>query len=95
MLLTAILLQAAAQAPDIEFRASVTARDGVVRRQGEARLEVRAEPDAGSTVETERAPETRGEARLRNLRAGVHARARIADARRSDERQETSASDPR
>ncbi|MFN3945994.1 MAG: hypothetical protein ACK4K7_13805 [Allosphingosinicella sp.] len=96
MIATALLLlQAAAPPADIELRAHVFVREGQVASRGEARLQVRAEPDGGGTVETRRQPEARGQTRLRQATIDVHAEARIADPRQSGEQQETGTSDPR
>jgi hypothetical protein len=78
MLLIALLLQAAAPPPDIEFNARATVREVRIRQQGETSLDVHAGPDAGSDVRVEK-PHANGRSRLRNVTVNVHAEARIAD----------------
>ena len=83
MLLLALLLQTApttAQTPpDIELNVRATAREVRIVRQGEARLEVRAGPDAGRNVVRVEAPEAAGRTQIHNAVINVHAEARIAD----------------
>ena len=83
-MLTAIfLLQAAAQpAPDIELEVNASVRRVRIERQGEASLEVRAEPEGGSDVRVE-APEANGRRSLRNVNIRVRGQARIADPRQN------------
>ena len=84
MLLPLLLLQAAAAqapavqgAPDIELGIRARARSVEIERKGEAKLEVRAEPDAGSRVEVRVEPSARGRTRLRNVEVEVRAEARL------------------
>lgn len=79
-MLILLLLQASSLevAPDIAFVATVRAREVTIERRGEARLEVHAQPDAGSVVDI-KAPSAEGRKRLRNVRISVAAEARIAD----------------
>jgi hypothetical protein len=95
MIATFLLALQAAPAPDIELHLGARVREVRIAREGEARLELRAEPDAGSGVEVRRTPETRGARRIQNLAVEVHGRAAIADPSQSEERQETSTPDPR
>ena len=86
MIITALLLQAAAAAPqaqgapDIELNIGLTARRVTIERRGEASLEVHAAPDGGTVVNVE-APEADGRRTLRDVNVGVRAEARIADPR--------------
>ncbi len=89
MILTLLLLQASA--PDIELNARVRARQVTIERKGEARLEVRTDPDGGNLVDV-RAPKAEGRRTLRNVEVNVRAEARIgepAGASRNDADQET------
>jgi hypothetical protein len=95
MMAGAFLLLQAAAPPDIELRARVVARELRVASQGEARLEVRAEPDGGSSVEASRHPDVREQTRLRNVTLNLHAGARIADPGQVREQQEPDTSEPR
>lgn len=81
MLTVFLLLQAAAAqpAPDIELQIDASIRRMRIDRQGEASLEVHAEPDGGSDVRVA-APEANGRRTLRNVNVRVRAEARIADA---------------
>ena len=75
-----LLLQAAAPAPalpDIELNIRARARSVEIQQKGEAKLEVRADPDAGSVVEARVEPEGRGAAKLRNVQVNVRGEARI------------------
>ncbi len=74
-----ILLLAAQSAvsPDIQLRATVDARSVKVEQRGETRLEVHADPDAGSLVKVE-APRADDARVLRNLWVALDAEARIA-----------------
>ena len=76
-----LLLQAAApQAlPDIELNVRARARSVTIERKGEAKLEVRAEPDAGSQVEVRVEPLPAGRTELRNVELNVRAEARIGE----------------
>ena len=78
MIVALILLQAAAQAPDIEVGATVRARQVTIERKGEAELVTHAHPDAGSNVQSE-APDAIGKRRLRDVDVRVKGEARIAD----------------
>jgi uncharacterized protein (DUF58 family) len=75
------LLQAAAPAPapDIELNVHLKAKSVTIEQQGEARLTVHAEPDAGSRVETNVEPKPEGRRELRNVNVTIHAQASLAD----------------
>ena len=84
MLLSLILLQAAAVSPspapaDIELNVRARARSVASEQKGEATLAVTAEPDAGSRVEARVAPKAAGRTSLRNVQVDIHAEARIGD----------------
>ena len=72
----ALLLFAQAAAPDIQFGAQVEARSVTIEKRGAAKLEVRANPDAGSLVKVE-APKANGRKTLRDVRIRIDAEARI------------------
>lgn len=74
-MLLLLALQAAAP-PDIQLQAVVEARSMTIEKKGEARLEVWAEPDAGSIVKAE-APRGAKSGTLRNVRVTLDAEARI------------------
>ena len=79
-MLALLLLQAAAAQtalPDIELNIRARARSVEIERKGEAKLEVRAEPDADSRVEARTTPEAKGRTRLRNVEVNLRAEARI------------------
>ncbi|MEA3039614.1 MAG: hypothetical protein QOE79_2127 [Sphingomonadales bacterium] len=80
MLLLLALLQAAsaAPAPDIELNLHLKAKQVTIEQQGEAKLAVHAEPDAGSRVETNVQPKPEGRRELRNVTIDVHAQASLA-----------------
>ena len=92
MLTVLFLLQAAAAqpAPDIELQIDASIRRVRIERQGEASLEVHAEPDGGSDVRVE-APDANGRRALRNVNVQVRAEARIADPRNPEARIRTQA----
>jgi hypothetical protein len=80
--LTALfLLQAAATAakPDIELDIRARARSVEIVQKGEARLELKAEPDAGSRVEARVTPKAQGRTRLRNVDVSIHGEARLSE----------------
>ena len=77
------LLQAAAQAPDIELNAQVRARRVTIEKKGDARLRVWTDPDSGGNVVDVEAPKANGRKTLRNLEVNVRAEARIADPRQA------------
>ena len=80
-MLMLLLLQAAAPSPalpDIELNIRARARSVEIEQKGEARLELRAEPDAGSVVEARVTPVAEGRTSLRNVEVNVQAGARIA-----------------
>src|SRR5687767_13453275 len=84
MLLSLILLQAAAaspvtQLPDLELDIRARARSVEIEQKGEATLEVTAEPDAGSRVEARVVPKAAGRTKLRNVQVDIHAEARIGE----------------
>ena len=72
----ALLALQAAPLPDIQIGATVEARSMRIEKKGNAKLEVRADPDAGSVVKVE-APRADGVKTLRNVRVAVDAEARI------------------
>jgi hypothetical protein len=79
--MTALLLllqAAAAQAPDIQLNADISARSVTIEQKGDARLTVTTSPDGGNVVDV-RAPEAKEARTLRNVRVSVRAEARIAD----------------
>jgi hypothetical protein len=90
-ILLPFLLQTAQ--PDIELSISARAKSVEIERKGEAKLEVRAEPDAGSRVEARVEPKAEGRTKLRNVRVEVRAQASVADPRQN--RIETETSSPR
>jgi hypothetical protein len=77
MLLIALLITQAA--PDLEVHVRASAREVRIERSGETSLNVRAEPDAGSTVHVVKPPARGRRGRLRNVTVEVNAEARIAD----------------
>lgn len=77
-MLLPILLQAAAQAPDIELDLSLSARSVTIERKGEARLEVRGE-GPGNRVEVKVEPKAQGRAELRDVTVDVHAEASVRE----------------
>ena len=82
MLVTALLLlQAAAPStkPDIELEIRARARSVTIEQKGEARLEIRAEPDAGSKVEARVTPKAEERRELRNVEVAIHGEARIGE----------------
>jgi hypothetical protein len=82
MLLALLLLQAGAATqgpPDIELNIRALVRSVEIERKGEAKLEVRAEPDAGSRVEARVEPKAEGRTSLRDVRIDLKAGARIGD----------------
>ncbi|MEA3033791.1 MAG: hypothetical protein QOH86_1807 [Sphingomonadales bacterium] len=74
------LLQAAAPAPapDIELNVHLKAKQVTIEQQGEAKLAVHAEPDAGSRIETNVQPKPEGRQELRNVTVDVHAQVSLA-----------------
>jgi hypothetical protein len=80
MLLSVLLLQAAANpAPDIELNVHIRAKSVEIERKGEARLEVRAEPDGGSRVQSDVRPASKGATSLKNVEIDIHAEASVTD----------------
>jgi len=79
-MLLALLLaaQAASPAPDIALDVHVQAREVRIEQRGQARLELRASPDGGTTENVDK-PQANGRRRLRNVDIRVQAEARIAD----------------
>ncbi len=73
-----ILLQAAAQAPDIELNLSVRARSVTIEQRGEARLEVRGE-GPGNRVDVKVEPKAEGRTELRDVTVDVHAEASVQE----------------
>ena len=88
-----LLLQAAAAAPetlpDIELNVRARARSVEIQQRGEAKLEVRAEPDAGSVVDARVEPEGRGAAKLRNVEVNIRAEARLGEGVKVETQAET------
>ena len=76
-----MLLQAAAQAPDIKLNAHIRARQVTIEKKGDARLTVWTDPDAGGNLVDVQAPKANGRKTLRNVEVNVRAEARIADPR--------------
>lgn len=89
MLLLLLAVQAASPAPDIALDVRVHARELKIEQRGEARLELRAEPDGGSQQHTDK-PEAAGRRRLRDVDVHVQAEARIADPAQNTHPAETS-----
>ena len=87
-MLLLLLLQASAQAPDIELNATVRARQVTIEKKGDASLTVRTEPDGGGNVVDVRAPKANGRKTLRNVEVDIRAEARIADPGQVTERPE-------
>ncbi|HEX9955546.1 MAG TPA: hypothetical protein VGB48_10095 [Allosphingosinicella sp.] len=81
MLLALLLLQAATAqtAPDIELSIRARAKSVEIERKGEAKLQVTAEPDAGSRVEARVEPLPEGRTSLRNVEVNVRAEARVGE----------------
>jgi hypothetical protein len=75
-----LLLQAAAPAPDIELNVHLKAKSVTIEQQGEAKLSVHAEPDAGTSgVKTNVQPRAEGRRELHNVTVDIHASASLAD----------------
>lgn len=72
-----LLMQAAAQLPDIEIRATMKADALTIQKNGEASLIVHSAPDGGNVVEVQ-APKANGRKTIRNVAVDVRAEARIA-----------------
>lgn len=83
-----ILLQAAAQAPDIELKLSLRARSVTIERKGEAKLEVRGE-GPGNRVDVRVEPKAEGRTELRDVTVDVHAEASVEEGVEIDARAET------
>jgi uncharacterized protein (DUF58 family) len=77
MLGALLLLQAAAQAPDIELNIRARARSVEIQQKGEAKLEVRAEPDGVTQVQAQVRPANKGASKLDNVEINVHAEASV------------------
>ena len=73
-----ILLQAAAQAPDIELNLKARAQSVTIQQKGEARLEVRGE-GPGNRVDVKIEPKAQGRTELRDVTVDVHAEASVRD----------------
>jgi hypothetical protein len=90
-----LLLQAAAAEPaglpDIELNVRARVRSVEIERKGEAKLEVRAEPDAGSLVRAEATPKAEGRTKLNNVDVNVRAEVRLGDPSESRTGAETTA----
>ena len=82
-MLLLILLQAAAPAPapapDIELNVHARIKELRIEQRGEAKLNVHAEPDAGSRMEARVEPKAQGRTELRNVTVDIHGRASLAD----------------
>ena len=92
MLLALLLIQAAPAVetpPDIELNIRARARSVEIERKGEAKLEVHAEPDAGSRVEARIEPLPEGRASLRNVEVNLRAEARLGEGVKVDAQAET------
>jgi len=83
-----ILLQAAAQAPDIELNVKARARSVSIEQKGEARLDVRGE-GPGNRVDVRVEPKAEGRTELRNVTVDVHAEASIEEGVKIDAQAET------
>ncbi len=77
-----LLLLLQATAPDIQLGVEVRARSVAIERKGEARLQVRSEPDGGNLVDVD-ATRADGRRTLRNVRASVRVEGRIGDPTRA------------
>jgi hypothetical protein len=81
-MLLLLLLQAVAPpppAPDIELNVHARVREVTIEQKGETKLEVHAEPDAGSRAEVNVQPKAEGRTQLRNVTVNIHAQASLAD----------------
>ena len=85
-----LAMQAASPPPDIELNLRATARSVKIEQRGEAKLEVRAGPDAGSRTESRVTPPVDGKTELRNVTVEVHAEARIGESGENPPEGETS-----
>ncbi|QDP19378.1 hypothetical protein [Sphingomonas xanthus] len=74
MLALVLLLQTAQ--PDIQLNARIEARSMKIERHGEARLEVRSDPDGGNVVKADVSPRTKAKEQ-RNVVVTLDAEARI------------------
>jgi hypothetical protein len=83
-----ILLQAAAQAPDIELNVNLRARSVTIEQKGEARLEVHGE-GLGNRVDVKVEPKAEGRTELRDVTVDIHAEASIGEGVKIDARAET------
>ena len=80
MLLALLLVQATGAVetpPDIELNIRARARSVEIERKGEAKLEVRAEPEGGSRIEARVEPLPEGRTTLRNVEVNLNAQARL------------------
>jgi hypothetical protein len=90
-MLLLILLQAANPAlPDIELRVQARAKSVTIEQRGRTRLEVHADPEGASRVETNLSPNAQGRTNLRNISIDINAHANIADPAENTARTETS-----
>ena len=92
MLLALLLAQAAAAPtalPDIELNIRARARSVEIERKGEAKLVVRAEPDAGSRAEVRVEPLPEGRTTLRDVEVNVRAAARLGEGMKVEAEAET------
>ena len=85
-----LAMQAASPPPDVELNVRATARSVKIEQKGEAKLEVRAGPDAGSRTETRVTPPADGKTELRNVTVELHAEARIGGSGENPPEGETS-----
>ena len=85
-----LAMQAASPPPDIEINVRATARSVKIEQKGEAKLEVRAGPDASSRTETRVTPPADGKTELRNVTVELHAEARIGESGENPPEGETS-----
>ena len=90
-MLFVLLLQAAAAQPlpDIELNVRARARSVEIENKGEATLEVRAEPDAGSRVDVRVEPLPEGRTSLRNVEVNIRAEARLGEGVKVETQAET------
>lgn len=87
-MISLLLLQAAAQAPDIELNLSARARSVTIERKGEAKLEVRGQ-GPGNRVEVKVEPKAEGRTELRDVAVDVHAEASVEEGVEIDAQAET------
>lgn len=89
MLVSLLLLQAAAQMPDLELRANVRARSLTIHKQGDAKLAIRTSPEGADVVDV-RAPKANGRKTIRDINVHVRAEAKIGKSQQGRVEGETS-----